>query len=64
MARSIVIEEFWVTAFVPRRLDAAECKAIRRTLTGTRFRKALEQAVQATRERYPSLRKVRITVSR
>ncbi len=64
MSQAILMDGFHVGVFVPSGLRAAESAAIRRTLDGARFRIRLGRAVREVCRRYPSLRKVKITVSR
>ena len=60
MAKSLLMEEFHLTAFVPRRLREPEYRAIRRALDSRRFRTELGRAVRQTFRRYPALQQVRI----
>jgi hypothetical protein len=62
--KMILIDELLLAVHVPQRLPEKECRAIRRTLTGARFRTALEHALREAFQRYSSLSKIRITVSR
>ena len=52
MRRHVLIEEIHLTLCVPRNLREAEYRAIRRTLTGRRFRAALGRAVEEVVRRY------------
>ena len=63
MSKAIMMDEFHVGLFVPQGLRAAEYAAIRRTLNGVRFRAQLRRAVRDVCRRYPSLHKVKITVT-
>lgn len=63
MSKVILMDEFHVSVFVPQGLGAAESAAIRRTLDGVRFRTRLGRAIRGVVRRYPSLRKVKITIT-
>ena len=63
MSKAILMDEFHVGVFVPRGLRKAEYGAICRTLDGARFRARLRRAVRDACRRYPSLHKVKITVT-
>ncbi len=63
MAKSVLMDQFHVTAFVPRGLRREEYRAIRRALAGRSFRTSFNQAVKKIFERYPSLRQVRVTIT-
>ena len=63
MGKSILIEEFHVSVFVPRNLPDAACVRIRRTLNGRRFGTRLRRAIQGVVRRYPVLDKVSITIT-
>lgn len=60
----ILIEEFHLTMFVPHKLPEHEYRAIRRTLHRAACREKLRLAAANVIHRYPSLRKVRIVLSR
>jgi hypothetical protein len=64
MAKTILIDEIHVSMRVPDGLGAAEYAAIRRILGGVRFRARLGPAVRDVVRRYPSLRTVRIALTR
>lgn len=64
MPRRVVIEEFHLTLYVPRDLPPAECRAVRRTLTGAGFRSRLRQAVEQVARRYRSLHRATAALSR
>jgi len=64
MAKSLLMEEFHLTAFVPRGLREPEYRAIRRALDSRRFRMELGRAVRQVLGRYPALQRVRIQLSR
>jgi hypothetical protein len=63
MGKSILIEEFHVSVFVPRNLPDAECVRIRRTLNGRRFGARLRRATEGVVRRYLALDKVSITIT-
>jgi hypothetical protein len=64
MPKELVIDEILVTVFVPVGLPDTAYRAIRRTLIGRRFRTRLERGVGDAIRRYPSLRQVRVSVTR
>lgn len=64
MAKSTLIDEFHLTIFASSGLRPAAYRAIRRTLDDARFHTALRQAIRALITRYPSLNKVRFTLTR
>ncbi len=64
MPRLILLDEFHLDFFVPRELRPAEIRAIRRTLDKVRFGVNLRRAIRDLLQRYPSLRKVRVTLTR
>jgi len=64
MARTMLMDEFHLTLRVPSKLLAAEYRAIHRSLDRPRFHAALSAAVRQLLSRYPSLRKLRVRVSR
>jgi hypothetical protein len=64
MAKAILMDEFHLTVFVPRGLRAAEYDAVRRTLDGVGFRAKLGRAARGVFRQYPSLSKVKITITR
>ena len=61
MAKSILIEEFHLSVFVPRNLPAAQC--VRSPLNGQRCAPWLLRATQGVVRRYPVLSKIRITLT-
>jgi hypothetical protein len=64
MARSLLMEEFHLTAFVPRGLRESQYRAIRRALDSRRFRMDLGRAVRQVFHRHAALQPVRIQLSR
>ena len=64
MAKGILIEEFQVNVFVPRKLSDTESTAIRRTLDSARFQVGVERVVRALMRRYRSLRRAKMTLTR
>jgi len=64
MANPILVDEFHVSLFIPLALSQGEDQAIRRTLHRPRFGVALGKSVRAVVRRHPSLRKVRVSISR
>jgi len=63
MARNILIEEFRLSVFVPRKLPDAEYTKIHKTLNRRSFRTLLKRALRRVCRRYRSLAKVTIKVS-
>jgi len=63
MAKSILIEGFHLSVFVPRSLPDAECIRIRRTLNSKRFGARLRRGIQGVVRRYSVLDKVSITIT-
>jgi hypothetical protein len=64
MPRPILMEEWHLTFFVPPGLGGAAYDAIRQALDEARFQAALRRAVRAVVRRQPSLRQVRVRLSR
>jgi hypothetical protein len=64
MPRSVLIDEFHLSLFVPQHLTAQEQRAIRRALTGSGFRARLVRAARSVVRRFPSLNRIRLTLSR
>jgi hypothetical protein len=64
MATTILFDELHIALRVPCNLTAPECRAIARALRRPGFLPALTRAVREVLRRYPSLRKVRISVTR
>jgi hypothetical protein len=64
MPRHVLFDEYHLSLLVPRRLSDSEQLAIRRTLGGTGFRSRLYRAAQLVVRRFPSLSRLRITLSR
>ena len=64
MPKGLVIDEILLTVFVPSGQPDAVYRAIRRTVTGRRFRGRLERALHDVFGRSPSLREARFTVTR
>lgn len=64
MPRFLLIEELRLTFHVPPNLSGAQTKAIVRTLPSAGFRSKLSRSVRVVMQRYPSLRPLRLTISR
>lgn len=64
MAKKVVIEEFHVTFHVSPRLSEVEYRAVRRTLNQARFQARLQQSIEKVLTQYPSLRRVRVSLTR
>jgi len=63
MPKVVLLEEFHVTMSAPAGLPDVRYVAMRRTLTGKGFRGRLRRAVTEVLRKYPSLARVRATVS-
>jgi len=64
MARAVQMDQYHLTAYAPPDLAAVEYAAIRRTLDDRGFHAALRRAVRRVVRDFPSLGKVRFTLSR
>jgi hypothetical protein len=64
MARMILMDEFHLILKVASKLPAAECRAIHRALDRPLFQAALSAAVRQLLRHYPSLRRLRVRISR
>ena len=64
MPRPILMEKWHLTFFAPPGLDEATYGAIRQALDEACFRAELRRAVRAVVRRQPSLRQVRVRLSR
>ena len=64
MARNLLIDEFHLTLFAPRRLKEEEYEAIYETLNDAQFLTQLRRTVRDVVRRYPSLSKVRVSITR
>ena len=64
MARNIVLDEIHLTVHMPRGNPAGVYNAALRTLKQRTFLTALRRAVGEIIQRYPSLARVRFTISR
>ena len=64
MAKAIMMEEFHLSVFAPRQLPSSEYDGIHQTITNANFRAKLRRAVRAVFRQYPSLTKVKITITR
>lgn len=58
----VLMDEFHLQVFVPKRLDSTEAQAVFRTLNSKRFRTALNQTVRDFFGRYRSLAKTEIKI--
>lgn len=63
MARSVMFDQYHLSIFVRRGLPEQDYRAIRRVLKSTRFVIEMRRGVQAVINKYPALRKTRITVT-
>jgi hypothetical protein len=64
LVKAIIIDQFHVTVLVKHGLPETEYDAIHRTLDKARFHVQLRRAVRAVIQQFPSLTKVRVTVTR
>ena len=64
MARTLLIDEFQLTLFAPRRLAEEEYEAIYQTLNDAQFLKLLRRMVRDVVRKYPSLCEVRVSITR
>jgi len=62
--KSLLMEEFHLSVFVPRGLRNRDYVAIRRVLTSQRFHTRLSRAMRDVCRLYRGLRPARITVTR
>ena len=63
MANWVLMDNFNVSVFIRRNLPRPQVRSIRRTLDGSGFKQNLQKAVQSVFNRYPSLRKTRVSVA-
>ncbi len=63
MAKSILIEEFHVSVYVPVGLSKSTYASMRRTLNSTRFQSRLRNAVLKVFRRHPPLKATKFTIS-
>jgi len=63
MAKPILIEQFHLSVFAPRKLPEAKYAKIHKTLNRRRFRTLLNRALRRVCRKYQSLAKVTIKVS-
>ena len=64
MAKTVLLDELFVTVRVPADLSDADTEAARRTLAGDEFLGRLRRAVRAVIRESPELAGVRVTVTR
>ena len=64
MARNLLIDEFHLTLFAPRCLAEEEYEAIYKTLNDLQFLTQLRRMVRNVVRKYPSLCKVRVSITR
>lgn len=64
MAKTILLDEFHLTVFAPHGLRETAYNTIRATLDGACFRADFRRSVRDVVRGYPSLRKVRVTLTR
>lgn len=63
MAKPIMMDQLHLTILAPRNLSKPEYMAIRRGLKSPRFSDQLRRAIRAVVRRFPSLAKIKITVT-
>jgi hypothetical protein len=63
MAKRILIEEYHLSVYAPRKLQEVDYEAIHQTLIRHRFRVRLLRAMQKVSRRYRTLNKVRLKVT-
>jgi hypothetical protein len=61
---TVLIDEIHVGVLVPRGLPEAQYRRISHTLYSRRFRTALARGVRGVFHRFPTLSKVRLTLTR
>lgn len=64
MFKTIMLEQFHVTAFAPAGLGKAEIEAMLRTLRSNRFQANLSKSVRGVFRRHSSLKKARFAIDR
>ena len=64
MAKQMVMEEFHLTVFVPRGLQAQKYDAMRQMLDDPHFQKGLGRAIRRFVRQYSSLSRAKVKVSR
>jgi hypothetical protein len=64
MPRTVVLDELHLTFRIPTTLSPKQVTAIRRTLTGKTFTAAVSRAVIEVMKKYPTLKPVRLQVTR
>ena len=64
MAKTVVLDEVFVTVRIPAALPAAQVRAARRTLSGRAYLTALTNAVRRLVRSHPELAPLRLTLSR
>jgi hypothetical protein len=64
VAKAIVMDEFHLTIYAPRRLPQSTYEAVHRALDDSRFRTDLRRAIRSTFLKYPPLDTIRFSVTR
>ncbi len=64
MARRILIEQFQLNLFVSERLTRTESARVLRALRNSRFQDSLCRGIEVVIRRHPTLRSLRMTLSR
>lgn len=63
MAKHIMVEQYHLNVFAPRKLPESDYEAMHRALSRGRFRVRLRRALQRVFRRYRTLSRAKITVS-
>jgi len=63
MPKEVLLDEFHLSVFAPRKLSAEEYSKIHKVLNRRRFRTLLNRALRTICRRFRSLAKVRIKLS-
>jgi hypothetical protein len=64
MPRSVLIEELHLSLFVPNSISESEVLTIRQDLWGRRFQARLGRTIRSALRQFPSMRCLRLTLSR
>ena len=64
MAKTILLEEFHVSVFLPAALPKTAFASARRNLNGQRFQTRLRDAIADLFREHPSLKSVKLNISR
>ena len=64
MAKTVVIDELYLTVRIPADLPEADAEAVRRALAGADFMDRLRRAARAAVRTFPELSPVRLSLTR